>query len=90
MKTVELSREHQALSGLCEEVAGSRKPVLVTKNGQPLATLTPCGIVWKTLPVWEARELDEMLNGPLDEEFALPPRDPDGGRDPALLFAGKD
>jgi antitoxin (DNA-binding transcriptional repressor) of toxin-antitoxin stability system len=73
MKSLNLSEVRKNLPTLASEVSTSRKPLLITRRGQPLAMLVPCAedesdepsqrFSLRGLPVEMAPDFDE----PLDE-----------------------
>lgn len=73
MKTLGLFETKNRFSEVCDEVARTGEPCVVTRRGRALVRIIPAegdraSTVWDT--VEEARE----RYGPIEEEIELPPR----------------
>ncbi len=75
MKTLGIFEVKTKLSQVCEEVAETHEPVIVTKRGKPLVRITPVGerplSVSERRAEYEARHPDEK---PDKNDFAAAPR----------------
>ncbi|MFA5504124.1 MAG: type II toxin-antitoxin system Phd/YefM family antitoxin [Vulcanimicrobiota bacterium] len=61
------------LSELCEQVARTRTPIIVTRHGKPLVRILPLEEAQGS--VWERREAHlSRYDDQESEEFQLPPR----------------
>ena len=74
MKSLGLFETKNRLSEVCDEVARTGEPCLITRHGRPLVRLVPvaeksCGSVWDTVQESAARY------GAVDEELPLPERE---------------
>jgi len=62
------------LSEICDRVARTSEPVMITRRGQPLVQILPIQPEAKTDSVWSTVQEGQRKYGPL-EDFELPDRD---------------
>jgi len=80
MKTLGLFETKNRLSEVCEQVATTSEPVIITRHRKPLVKIVPikdpevCESVWNTVEESIARY------GPLEEEIELPEREVSANR----------
>jgi len=72
MKTIGIFEAKAKLSEICDQVARSRKSVVVTRRGKPLVRIEPAEV--DRCSVWEDRTEYIAHRGEMKEEFDLPPR----------------
>ena len=75
MNTLGIYEAKTKLSEICERVAQTGEPVVVTRRGIPLVQIRPVGSedgIGST--VWESRERFVEEHGDLDVDLELPPR----------------
>jgi len=70
-------------SEICEQVATKGAPVVVTRRGKPLVRIEAIRRAQaKPKGVWDRRAEYLKANGPLKEDFMLPPREKQTWRHP--------
>jgi prevent-host-death family protein len=76
VKSVPLFDAKNRFSELCETVARSGEPCLVTRRGKPLVQVIPVagGPNHPRASVWDTLAEGETRYGPLEEEIELPDR----------------
>jgi prevent-host-death family protein len=76
MKTVQLFDAKNRFSELCETVARSGEPCLVTRRGKPLVQVIPVarGPDRPRASVWDTWAEGQAKYGPIEEEIELPGR----------------
>ena len=75
MNTLGIYEAKTKLSEICERVAQTGEPVVVTRRGVPLVQIRPVGSVDGTgSTVWELRDRFVEEHGDLDVDLELPPR----------------
>jgi len=74
MKTIGLFDAKNRFSELCETVAATSEPVVVTRRGRPLVQVVPVKQDSEMSAVWASVEDGRTKYGPLADEFDLPPR----------------
>jgi prevent-host-death family protein len=80
MKAMGIFETKNRLSEVCEQVARSGEPVVITRHGKPLVRIVPLvadggrGSVWDTVVEGRAKY------GEVAEDFELSARDVEGGR----------
>ena len=75
MNTLGIYEAKTRLSEICERVAHTGEPVVVTRRGIPLVQIRPLGSqdgIGST--VWESRERFVLEHGDLEVDLELPPR----------------
>jgi prevent-host-death family protein len=72
MRTVGIFEAKTKLSEICDEVARTRKSVVVTRRGRPLVRIGPVEV--ESFSVWDDRAAYIAREGPMREDFDLPPR----------------
>ena len=74
MNTLEIYEAKTKLSEICERVAQTGEPVVVTRRGVPLVQICP---VWSDhgsgSTVWELRDRFVEEHGNLEDDLELPP-----------------
>jgi len=78
MKQMGLFEAKNRFSAVCESVARTGEPLVVTKRGHPVVKIVPCDAAPDS--VWSTVEDGIRRYGPLQDEFDLPPRDPAANR----------
>lgn len=75
MNTLGIYEARTKLSEICERVAETGEPVVVTKRGVPLVQIYPVGPQdGAGSTIWGARERFIDENGGFEEDLDLPPR----------------
>lgn len=75
MKTLGLFETKNKLSEVCENVASSGEPVVVTRHGKPLVRIVPVTMDDTVNPsVWDTVAESSAKYGELRDELVLPPR----------------
>ena len=72
MKTIGIFEAKTKLSEICEEVARSGQSVIVTRRGKPLVRIDP--VKQDKFSVWEDRAEYIAREGPIRDDFDVPPR----------------
>lgn len=80
MKTMGIFETKNRLSEVCEGVARSREPLVITRHGKPLVRIVPLEAEAGRGSVWDTVEEGGAKYGVLAEGFELPARDVEGGR----------
>jgi prevent-host-death family protein len=75
MKTLGLFEAKNRLSEVCEQVAATSEPVVITRHRKPLVQIVPIQDSEMKESVWDSVEESNARYGPLDEDFELPVRD---------------
>lgn len=81
MKTIGLFEAKTRLSEICEEVSSQGQPVLVTRRGHPIVRIEPAAEK-QGHNVWSSRQAWLDKNGPIEEDFRAPEREPQYWRNP--------
>jgi prevent-host-death family protein len=68
------------LSEICEGVARTRRPVVITRRGRPLVRIEPIAGRARRQGVWEARAAYVAAGGKLPARIELPARTTDDER----------
>jgi prevent-host-death family protein len=79
MKTMGIFETKNRLSEVCEQVATSREPLVITRHGKPLVRIVPLGAEGERSCVWDTVSEGRVKYGVLAEEFELPSRGVGGG-----------
>jgi prevent-host-death family protein len=76
MKAIGVFEVKNKLSEICETVARTSEPVLVTRRGEPLVQIQPISNPGEKSSVWSTVKESRKKYGPLKDEddFELPPR----------------
>jgi prevent-host-death family protein len=74
VKTVGLFEAKTKLSEICDQVAKTGEPVIVSRRGRPLVKVVAAEYPEKQKSVWRLREEYEREYGPITEDFKLPGR----------------
>ncbi len=82
MKTIGLFEAKTRLSEICEEVSSRGQPILVTRRGHPIVRIEPAASDQKARNVWISRQAWLEENGPIEEDFRTPDREPQAWRNP--------
>jgi len=72
VKTIGIFEAKTKLSEICEEVARSGQSVIVTRRGKPLVRIDP--VKEDKFSVWEDRAEYIAREGPIRDDFDVPPR----------------
>ena len=80
MKTMGIFETKNRLSELCEQVASTSEPLVVTRHGKPLVQIIPYASTASVESVWDTVEAGRAKYGKLTEEVDLPQRDPGTNR----------
>ena len=75
MKTLGLFETKNRLSEVCEQVAATSEPVIITRHRKPLVQIVPIQDSEMKESVWDTVEESHTRYGPLEEDFELPVRD---------------
>lgn len=75
MKTLGLFETKNRLSEVCEQVAATSEPVVITRHRKPLVQIVPIQDSQMKESVWDTVEESKYRYGPLEEGFELPVRD---------------
>ena len=70
------------LSEVCDQVARTSEPVVVTRHGEPLVKIVPCEPQTSKQSVWSRVQESRRKYGPIEEEFELPERSIQSRPDP--------
>ena len=70
------------LSTLCDEVAKSGEPLVITRRGKPLVRIVRIEHEQSEKSIWAMREAFVDSVGPIMEDFKLPKRPLEQPRDP--------
>lgn len=76
MKTMGLFEAKNRFSGVCDEVAKSGEPLVVTRRGKPLVRIVRVDEVLDATSVWDSVEESVGRYGPLPDDWELPSRSP--------------
>jgi prevent-host-death family protein len=82
MKAIGLFEAKTKFSEICDTVAAKGVAVVITRRGKPLVRIEPVRSKTKPKGVWDYRADFVKTNGPLTEDFALPPRQEQAWRNP--------
>lgn len=74
METFALYDAKNRLSELCNRVAESGEPCVISRRGKPYVKLVPVGEAGANASVWGSVEEAQAKYGPLDAEFEQPKR----------------
>ena len=74
MKTLGLFETKNRLSELCEQVASTHEPLVVTRHGKPLVHIVPATVGGKSASVWDTVAESRAKYGALTDELPLPTR----------------
>ena len=80
-KEIGLFEAKTKLSEICETVATTRRPIVITRRGRPLVRIDPLPDEHRAAGVWEARETHLAEGGKLTAQIELPPRRVDAPRE---------
>lgn len=80
MKTLGLFETKNRLSEVCEQVASTSEPLVVTRHGKPLVQIIPYVSTESPASVWDTVAESRAKHGPLTDHFDLPKRDPEANR----------
>ena len=75
MKTFGLFETKNRLSEICERVAATSEPIVITRHRKPLVQIVPILDTDSKESVWDTVEESKAKYGPLEDDFELPPRD---------------
>lgn len=73
MKTLGLFETKNRLSEICELVATTSEPVVITRHRKPLVQIVPVPSPNQKSSVWDTVEESIAKYGPIEEELELPP-----------------
>ena len=76
MKTMGLFEAKNRFSGVCDEVAKSGEPLVVTRRGKPLVRIVRAEEASEASSVWDSVEESVARYGPLPDDLELPARKP--------------
>lgn len=74
MKTLGLFDAKNRFSEVCDTVATTGEPVMVTRRGKPIAQIVPVAHHESLHSVWDTVAESRATYGRLTEDFDLPPR----------------
>ena len=74
MRTIGIYEAKTKLSEICERIARSGEPAIISRNGQPLVKIVSLGSEQARASVWDSVEESRKKYGPLEDEFELPER----------------
>lgn len=80
MKTSGIFETKNRLSELCEQVALSGEPLVITRHGKPLVRILPIEDSVPHESVWDTVKESRALYGALDDGLEIPDRDSKVGR----------
>jgi len=83
METIGMFEAKTKLSEVCERVAATGTPIVITRRGQPLVRIEP--ISTRSGPmesVWDRRDRFAARFGPPADDFDIPSQDSQDWRDP--------
>ena len=75
MKSLGIFETKNHLSELCEQVATSGEPVMVTRHGKPLVCIVPVRAGERRGSVWDTVEESRAKYGNLTDDLELPLRE---------------
>lgn len=74
MDTVALYDAKNRLSELCNKVAETGEPCIISRRGKPIVKLVPVEDSAGSESVWDTVEESQAKYGPLEDDFELPER----------------
>lgn len=74
MRKVGLFEAKAKLSELCDQVAASDEPILITRRGKPVVRIEPLRGLHTGRSIWRTRDAFLGAGGTLDEELVIPAR----------------
>lgn len=74
MKSSGIFETKNHLSEICEQVAKSGEPLVVTRHGKPLVRIVPMENVYDQQSVWDTVQESQAKYGPLPDDFEIPER----------------
>lgn len=80
MKTLGLFETKNRLSEVCEQVASTSEPVIITRHRKPLVQIVPIKDANVCESVWNTVEESTARYGPLEDDIELPSREVSSNR----------
>jgi prevent-host-death family protein len=85
MNEIGMFEARTKFSEICEQVAASREPIVVTRRGRPLVKIGPVSEgAPRTSSIWDRRAKYERRHGQLTEDFVPPSRQKQTWRNPLI------
>ena len=74
MRTIGIYEAKTKLSEICERIARSGEPAIISRNGVPLVKIVSLAGEEAQASVWDSVEESRKKYGPLEDNFDLPER----------------
>ncbi len=74
MRTIGIYEAKTKLSQICERIARTGEPAIISRNGEPLVKIVPLDEKHAPNSVWDTVDESREKYGPLEDDFELPER----------------